>query len=179
MRKVPGNKFTPLSIGLHWLMLLLFVAVYACMELRGIFPKGSDARNAIKLWHYMLGLSIFFLVWVRLLARLLYSTPSILPLPPNWQRYSASAVHGILYVFMIVMPLLGWMILSAEGESIPFFGSQLPALVSENKSLAKQLEELHEVIGTAGYFLIGLHAVAALFHHYLIRDNTLRRMSPF
>lgn len=166
------------SIGLHWLMLLLLVAVYAAMELRGIFPKGSDAREAMKTWHYMLGLSVFVLVWVRLAARLVHPTPAIVPAPPQWQVYLARAVHVALYLLMIAMPLIGWMLLSAEGKPIPFFGLQLPALVGENKPLAGQLEEIHEFIGTAGYFLIGLHTVAALFHHYVVRDNTLRRMLP-
>ncbi|HEY8219812.1 MAG TPA: cytochrome b/b6 domain-containing protein, partial [Methylobacter sp.] len=71
-----------------------------------------------------------------------------------------------------------WLILSAAGKPIPFFGLHLPALISENKPLAKALAEIHKTIGTAGYFLIGLHAAAALFHHYIVRDNTLRRILP-
>jgi cytochrome b561 len=69
-------------------------------------------------------------------------------------------------------------LLSAAGKPIPFFGLDLPALISENKDLARTLKELHETCGTIGYFLIGLHAVAALFHHYIVRDNTLLRMLP-
>ena len=61
---------------------------------------------------------------------------------------------------------------------LPFFGLQLPALIAENKDLASQIKEIHEAVGTTGYFLIGLHAVAALYHHYIKRDNTLTRMLP-
>ena len=57
-------------------------------------------------------------------------------------------------------------------------GMQLPQLVGESKSVADWTKELHEAGGTIGYFLIGLHAAAALFHHYIVRDNTLRRMLP-
>lgn len=173
------NKFSTLSIGLHWFMLLLLVAVYATMELRGIFPKGSAPRDAMKTFHYMLGLSVFALVWLRLIARLVYATPPIQPMPPKWQTYSAMTLHFALYALMIAMPLLGWAVLSAEGKPIPFFGLQLPALVAENKTLAEQVMEIHENVGTLGYFLIGLHTVAALFHHYVVRDNTLQRMTPF
>lgn len=172
------NKFAPLSIGLHWLMLLLLVAVYASMELRGLFPKGSAPREATKAMHYMLGLSVFALVWVRLVARWVYPTPAIQPMPLKWQASLASIVHIALYALMIAMPLLGWIGLSAEGKPIPFFGLQLPALVAENEALADQVMEVHETIAVLGYFLIGIHAVAALFHHYVMRDNTLRRMSP-
>ncbi len=74
--------------------------------------------------------------------------------------------------------LLGWLILSAESRPVPFFRIELPALIGENKALAEQLEEVHETVGNVGYFLIGMHAVAALAHHYLNRDNTLVRMLP-
>jgi cytochrome b561 len=165
-------------IALHWVMLLLIVAVYACIELREIYPRGSDIRAALKTWHFMLGLTIFALVWLRLLARLAGPAPAIVPQPPGWQLVVAQVFEFAIYLFMIAMPLLGWLILSAENKPVPFFGLQLPALIGENKPLAKQLEEVHEAIGTAGYFLIGIHAAAALAHHYFKRDNTLTRMLP-
>src|SRR5690606_8597869 len=79
-------------------------------------------------------------------------------------------------ILMFILPLLGWVTLSAEGDPIPFFGLELPALVAPNESLAGRTEDLHKTLGTAGYYLIALHARAALYHHYLRRDNTLRRM---
>lgn len=179
MKPNGAGKFSPLFIALHWLVLALMVAVYVTMEFRGMFPKGSDPREAMKNWHYMLGLSVFVLVWLRLVLRLIYPYPAIHPLPPKWQTLLASAVHIALFAFMIAMPLLGWMSLSAGGKPVLFAGLQLPALIAENKPLAKQLHEIHETIGLVGYYLIGLHAAAALFHHYFMRDNTLRRMSPF
>ena len=83
-----------------------------------------------------------------------------------------------LYAIMIGMPLAGWLLLSAAGKPIPFFGLQLPALIGPDKALAGQIKEVHELVGTLGYFLIGAHAAAALFHHYIKRDNTLLRMLP-
>ena len=68
--------------------------------------------------------------------------------------------------------------LSASGKPIPFFGLHLPALTGENKALAGQVKQIHETVGTAGYWIIGLHALAALAHHYVWKDNTLRRMLP-
>ncbi len=79
---------------------------------------------------------------------------------------------------MLGMPLMGWVILSAEGKDIPFFGLTLPPLVGVNEALAHDVEEIHEAVGEAGYWLIGLHAAAGLFHHYLLKDNTLLRMLP-
>ena len=165
------------SIAMHWVMLLLLIAVYATIELRGIFPKGSDPREAMKAWHFMLGLGVFVLVWLRLIIHAAAgAAPAILPAPPRWQAVSAKLMHVLLYLFMIAMPILGWLILSAEGKPVPFFGVSLPALIAENKESAKSLQEIHETVGELGYWLIGLHAAAALFHHYVVRDNTLRRM---
>lgn len=83
-----------------------------------------------------------------------------------------------LYTFLIVMPLLGWLMLSAEGKVVPFLGLEFPALIGPDKLLGGKLEEIHETIGTIGYYLIGLHAAAALFHHYFMRDDTALRMLP-
>ena len=76
------------------------------------------------------------------------------------------------------MPIAGWTILSAEGDPIPFWGLNLPPLTSPDKVLADQVKELKEMSGTIGYFLLGLHAAAALFQHYFMKDDTLRRMQP-
>ncbi len=172
------SRYGSLSIGIHWLMLLLFIAVYASINLRELYPKGSDLREALKTWHFMLGMLVFVLVWLRLAARLSGPTPGIQPQPPGWQQLSANLLHLALYLLMIGMPLTGWLLLSASGKPIPFFGLELPALVGENKGLAEQLKEIHEAVGTAGYYLIGLHTAAALYHHYIVRDNTLTRMLP-
>lgn len=67
--KNSDSRYSTVSIALHWLMLVLLIAVYACIELRGIFPKGSGGRTLIKEAHFMLGLTVFVLVWLRLLAR--------------------------------------------------------------------------------------------------------------
>lgn len=172
------KRYGSLSIGLHWVMLLLLVAVYACIELRGYFPKGSDPREALKTWHFMLGLSVFALVVVRLVTRMMTTTPPIKPNPPKLQALSAKLMQIALYALMIGMPLAGWLILSASGKPIPFFGLHLPALISQSKDTADFIKEIHETGGTVGYFLIGFHTAAALYHHYVMRDNTLMRMLP-
>lgn len=172
-----NNRYSSLTISLHWFMLALLAAVYACIELRVLWPKGSDPRELIKTWHFMLGLSVFALVWVRLAARFAGGTPPIEPAPPAWQNLLAKGVHIALYGLMIGMPIGGWLILSASGKPIPFFGLELPALVAPDKALAEQIKEIHETGGVVGYWLIGLHAAASLFHHYIKRDNTLVRMT--
>lgn len=173
-----SKRYGSPQIVLHWITLLLIVLVYAFMELRGFFPKGSSTREAMKTWHFMLGLSVLLLTIIRLFFALLNPAPSINPAPTRWQAMAAKGVHWALYAFLIAMPVLGWFLLSLESKSIPFFGLELPPLIGANRDLAEQVQELHETIGTLGYGLIGIHAAAALTHHYILRDDTLKRMLP-
>lgn len=172
------ERFSSLSITLHWGMVLLISAVYATILLRENYPRGTDIREGLKAWHFMLGLVVLLLVFIRAIVRLTSRKPLITPQPSAWQARLAGMTHFALYAFMLAMPIAGWLILSASGKMIPFFGLELPALIGPSKALADQVKALHETFGTVGYFLIGLHAVAAIFHHYVIKDNTLLRMLP-
>jgi len=178
MKNSPGMKYNPWSIGLHWLMLLLIMAVYLCIELREFYPKGSDIRNGFKAWHFMLGISVWILVLLRLAIRIKHKAPVITPTPIQWQLTISKLVHLLLYLLMLTMPILGWLTVNYKGHEVMYFGLQLPTLVTADESMATFIEEVHEWIGVAGYWLIGLHALAALYHHYFIKDNTLKRMLP-
>jgi len=172
------NHYHPASMFMHWLMLVLLAGVYAMIELHDEFPDGSPTYELLETWHYMLGLTVFVLVGVRLVIRATFGVPPIEPAPPAWQSKLSGLVHGLLYALMIGMPIGGWLMLSAKGETIPFYGLTLPPLVAPNEELAELIEEIHETVGTAGYYLIGVHSLAALVHHYLLHNDTLRRMLP-
>ena len=174
----PTDRYSTASITLHWLMLALIVGAYAAIEFREFFPRGTEPREALKAWHFMLGLSVLGLVWFRIAARLIWKPPLAENEGPAWQIFAARLTHLALYAFMIGMPVAGWLILSAEGKTIPFFGLELPALVGANEPFAEQVEEIHEFGGSIGYWLIGIHAAASLFHHYVLRDRVLVRMMP-
>jgi cytochrome b561 len=167
-----------LSLSLHWLMLVLLAAAYATMELKGVFPKGSPGRAAMAFWHYSLGLTVFALVWLRLAVHLAGSKPEVAPPMPAWQARAARIAQGLLYLLMAALPLLGWLALSTKGGPVPWFGLELPLLLDEDRALSKTFKNLHEIGATAGYLVVGVHAAAALFHHYVLRDNTLRLMLP-
>ncbi|MCB2093384.1 MAG: cytochrome b [Rhodobacteraceae bacterium] len=177
--KNTAARYGSVPIAMHWLMVALLIAVYAAINLHDIAPKGSDLRADLKLWHFMLGLGVLVLLLARVGLRLISgAAPAITPPPPRWQALSAQALHVALYVFMATMPLLGWLAVSAKGAPVVFLGLHLPPLIAPDKALYDWLKELHEVIGTAGYYLIGLHTAAALIHHYMMRDDTLQRMLP-
>jgi cytochrome b561 len=166
-------------IVIHWLTLLLIVGAYVFIEFRGNFPRGSVERELMKSLHYWFGLSVLALVLIRIALRILTPTPQINPPVPLYLHIAAWGAHLALYAFMIVVPILGWMILSAEGDPTSFFGIPLFPIVAPDKDFAGFAEELHETIGDIGYYLIALHAAAALYHHYWRRDDTLAHMAPF
>jgi cytochrome b561 len=172
------ETYPPALIAIHWLTFILIAAVFAAIELREYFPKGSAPREQLKAMHFMLGLTVLLLVAVRLAVRFRARAPQIVPKPSAWQTAVSHAMHALLYAVMIGMPVLGWLVLSGEGKPVPFFGMTLPPLIAENKDLAHRIEGAHEFIGNLFYYLIGLHALAALAHHYLAKDNTLVRMLP-
>ena len=171
-------RYSAPIIVLHWLMFVLVAASFALMELKTFAPRGSDLRGNMAVLHYAFGLIVFALTGVRLVLRLGAVVPSIEPALPVWQARIAKILHGLLYAFMIILPVLGWLALSAKGRPVHLFFFDLPFPVEPDDDLARQLKQLHETIAKVGYFLIGLHAAAALFHHYVRRDDTLERMLP-
>jgi cytochrome b561 len=115
------ERYGLVPIVFHWLILFLFLAVYASIELREVFPKGSEPREALKSWHFMLGILIFLLLWPRLISLRQGYFPSINPEQPYWQKLLSRGMHLTLYGLMFLMPLTGWLLLSAEAKPIPFF----------------------------------------------------------
>lgn len=163
---------------LHWLMAILIALAYLAIEQRGLFERGSTGRFAMMQSHFWLGISIFILVWVRISQRLKFRAPRITPALPTWQAGLSHAFHFALYAFFIVMPILGLLTAWYDGKIlfIPFTDIALPALVTENEATAHQLEDLHGQIGEIFYWVIGFHVFAALYHHFVRKDDTLKRM---
>lgn len=174
---LPQPRFSRLTVAIHWLTVLLFIGVYVSMEFRDIFERGTPGRDLMKTSHYWFGICILLLLAVRLFARFSQPTPVIVPPQPHWQHLLAKVVHLAIYLLMLGMPLLGLFLLSADAVPLRLFGTELPTLIAANAATAEWLEDIHEIGATIGYYLIGIHAVAALFHHYLLKDNTLVRMS--
>jgi superoxide oxidase len=174
----PSPQYAPLTIHLHWLMFALFVGVFASIELRVLFAKGTDIREAFKATHFMLGLLVLGLGLLRLVVRLRHRAPPIVPPPGVWQHRAAVVMHGVLYAWFLCMPVAGWLLLSAEGKPIPFFGMELMPLLGKDKATASTIKHWHETAGQAGYWLIGAHAAVALLHHFVKHDNVLVRMLP-
>lgn len=173
-----GKRYPASMRWLHWLMAALILLAYLAIEQRGLFPRGSSGRSAMVQSHFWLGLGVFVLAFWRLAARLRGSVPPVTPPLPRWQAMSAAVLHLALYAFFIAMPLLGLATAWADGKEVflPFTGIALPSLLGENEPLAHDLEDLHGGIGEFFYWVIGLHIAAALYHHFVRKDDSLRRM---
>lgn len=172
------QSYSNWMVRLHWLTVLLIIAIYASIEFRGIFEKGTVERDLIKEVHFVLGLSLWLITLLRLVVRRFSVIPAIEPAPSVMAIKISGLMHLALYGFLLLMPLLGWLILSAGDKVIPFWGFQLPALIGPDPDLASSIKEIHELVGTAGYVLIAVHTLGALAHHYRLKDNTLKRMLP-
>jgi superoxide oxidase len=169
------TKYHPASIFFHWAIALLVVAAFVVIELKGQFPKGSEPRELCKTIHGVIGQLIFLLMIFRLGARFMFGVPT--PSNPNPAFIGlAKAMHWLLYAILLISPIFGLMYFQYGGKEIHFFGLVWPQLVTPNPDMKKVVEEIHEFLGNSLYFLIGIHALAGLWQHYVIKDDTLRRM---
>lgn len=171
------SRFNTPMIGVHWLTAALIGLAYGSSWLQEAFEDGP-MEAVLQGWHTTFGIAVFGLVALRLVLRAASRTPAITPAPPAWQATLATLMHVALYGLMIAQPLTGWLLTNADGHAVVWFGYPLPALIGPSERLEDLLEDVHEAIANAGYVLIGLHTAAALFHHYVVRDNTLARMLP-
>jgi cytochrome b561 len=170
MQRYPGTL-----IALHW---IITVAVIVAYITSGNPTKPKDALDFLMgQTHVMAGMTVFALTLVRLPVRALFGTPQSLP-APRWQQRAASAAHIALYVLMLVVPLAGWSALADKTPSFTLAGGFMLPLPDARATWVKLLGETHEVIGNVFIWVAGLHAVAGLAHHYLLRDTTLTRMLP-
>ncbi|HYD28203.1 cytochrome b [Brevundimonas sp.] len=174
----PRNRYSTVSLILHWLIAALVVAQIVLIQAHEA-TDGPISREFVNL-HKSVGLGILVLTLVRLGWRI--ANPAI-PLPagtPRWQKLAARATHGLFYVFLIAMPLVGWAASSAAGREIIWFGLfEWPALpIGGGRETAGRLMDLHELAAKLLIALVVLHILGALKHHFIDRDNVLHRMIP-
>jgi superoxide oxidase len=163
------------SIVLHWLVFLLIVAAFITIELKGQFPKGTEARELCKSIHGVFGQLIFIAMLLRLAIRLKYGVPK--PIGTSTLLNSlAQAMHCLFYALILITPIFGILYFQYAGKEIHFFGLIWPQFVTPSVESKKLVEAIHEFLGNSLYFLIGIHALAGLWHHYVFKDDTLRRM---
>jgi len=159
---------------LHWLAAALVLIAWELMQLIDSFPDGSDQQALVALLHFHCGLLVLFLLVPRLPWRWLHPVAPIDAVV--WRRRLATLAKASLYVLMLVVPLSGMATLQSKGEAVAFLGLPLPDLFSGLAPWREAVRDLHETLSNALLLLGVAHAAAALWHHFVMRDATLRRM---
>jgi len=164
---------------LHWLIVVL-IALQATLGLTGILLPLGVEKLSVLARHKSIGITILGLAALRLLWRWLNPTP---PLPSNlrsYERILAHCTHAGLYVLLFAMPLTGWIMSSARGFPVSWFNLfQLPDLVPKSKALYGAMVVTHATLASSLAVIVALHIAGALKHHFVLKDDTLRRMLPF
>jgi len=166
------------SRGVHWLTVVLIAAAFI---LASIMTDMANSPDKFRLYglHKSIGVTVLALGLFRMIWTVVQPSPRVLGNPPRWQEASAKAVHGLLLLWLVAMPLSGWLMSSAGGHPVSVFGLfTLPDVVGQDRTFAHTLRETHEVFANLGLILIAAHVGAALWHHIVVKDGTLRRMLP-
>lgn len=170
-----GSRYTGVAISLHWTIAALLIVSFTLGWIMTDLEI-SPFRLRMFNWHKWVGITILLLVIIRLLWRLTHRPPVMLPMPV-WQRVAAKSIHAVLYILLLLQPLSGWVYSNAAGYPVVYLGLvPLPNLVTKNKEVADVLMERHEFLGWCLLIAACLHIAAALKHHFIDGDATLKRM---
>ncbi|PBJ17010.1 hypothetical protein BSG18_54590 [Pseudomonas ogarae] len=169
------RHFAPLARLLHWLMAVMIIAMLFIGA--GMVASVSERHEWLLQLHKPLGIAILLLVIVRLLVRFTTRQP---PLPadlPTWQVLAANASHVLLYALMLVLPLLGWGMISAAGDPVMLGDSlQLPSILPAHAQTFALLRKAHGYLAYLLFVTVLVHLAAALFHAWVRRDEVLDSM---
>lgn len=170
------KRYSQWQIALHWITLLLIIIGYTTIEIKGYFVDDDDTYLMLRTLHFNVGVFIWLCMGIRILLRFIKPTPPIVPVLNPWQQKMAAGMHIALYVCFFTMPILGVLIHYFNGASWSLLGMDVSGLSPAMRPIGRTIKSIHENLGTIGYYLIGLHTMAALYHHYIQKDNTLIRM---
>ena len=170
------TTYTPVAKGLHWLMAVMIVGLLALGIYMHELPL-SPQKLELYSWHKWAGVTVFLLVWLRLAWRVTHPAPALPPSMSSLMQLAAHAGHMALYGLMIVIPLTGWLMSSAKGVQTVWFGVlPIPDLLGRDKELGNLLKDVHEALNWLLMLTLAGHLSAALWHHFVLKDDTLRRM---
>lgn len=173
------SRYSMGAIVLHWAIAIAVIVAWRIAE--GAEDASEAQEAAIMANHMAVGMLILLLTVLRLVWRLTNAQPAFSQHFARWERIAARVVHVTFYVLLVGLPLMGWVGSSLEGDSIDVFGVfTIPGLpLGPNRGAGHEILELHGSLGQVMLYLIVLHVLGALKHHFVDRNGELYRMLPF
>jgi cytochrome b561 len=179
MLKNTKERYGTVTKTLHWVTALCVLGLLGV----GLYmDEIHDLSVKLRVYnlHKSFGICVLSLTVFRVVWHFYSRKPAYIATLKSWEKAGARLVHSFLYVALIGMPLTGWLMSSAAGRSVSVFGLfVLPDLVTVNKQLGDFFYEAHGYLAYALMAAIAGHAAAALKHHFIDKDLTLKRMLPF
>lgn len=172
-------KYGSIAKAFHWLLAVL-ISGQLTVGLIMYWMSPSPTKLTLFGWHKSVGMTILLLAGLRLSWKLMNASPLLPYSMKPWERLAARAAHGLLYFFMLAMPLSGWAMSSAAGYAVSVYGwFTLPALMAPSPALKDFFVQAHWWMAWGLIGVIALHVMAALLHHFYYKDNVLLRMLPY
>jgi len=176
--KNDAQRYGAVAQLLHWSVVVLIVAQFVLAQIAARLPV-SPAKISVLAQHKSFGITIMVLALARLLWRRVSPAPILPPTMRGIARRAAQVSHTLLYMLLVVVPVLGWLMSSARSFSVSWFGVfVLPDLIEPSRPAYELLHAAHGAAATVLGALALLHVAAALKHHFIDRDDVLRRMLP-
>jgi cytochrome b561 len=171
-------RYGAVAQALHWIVVALIITQFTLAWMADDLPIGLH-KLALLARHKSIGITIMGLAALRLAWRLVNPSPALPPQTSRLQRWAAHTAHALLYVLLFAVPLMGWLMSSAKNYTVSWFNLfALPNLVAPNEDLFKLFREAHEALAITLLTIAVVHALAALKHEFVDKDNVLRHMLP-
>lgn len=172
------DRFDAITITMHWCSLFLLALIAFAAWRLGRAADADAAAGALSL-HRSAGVLLWLLTLARLGWKASFARPAELPTTVSRpQRFVARATQWALYVLLVLQPATGFLQSVLRGRPFPLLGLTFPMVASRDRALVKLFHGAHEFGAWALLALVGLHAGAALFHHFALQDRVLRAMLP-
>lgn len=171
-----GKNYDDVAISLHWVTALLVLIQFALGQTWGWFPRPT--RHLMIVTHMSFGIILTLVILARVLWRFMFRK-HVSSLESGFVRIASTTVHYVLYGLLATEAVLGFLSRWEGNEAMSFFGLKIPPpFHGSGQKVAHQLQDIHNWVGWAIIILAIGHALAALYHHYVLRDRVLRRMLP-
>jgi cytochrome b561 len=170
-------EYGSLAKMLHWVVAAgLLAIIYLGLEQAGM--ESGDERSGLRFIHASIATITLILMTVRIAWRFLNEVPQSPDGMPAWERAIASLVHWGLYITVFAHLIVGALMNGTAGRGLPVFGLfTIPVPVAENRDAHEWWEEVHEVVWIPIAVLVSIHILAALYNHFIAKNDVLRRMT--